>query len=89
MWWGNADLLLELAVGEWGNSSYDSIFSVKYEVRSSPQSSGGDLKRDKGMWRNADLLEKCGMIEGLEDSSVFMIISSETSRLTWAVECKH
>lgn len=47
---------------------------MKYEVRSSPQSGGGDLKRDEGMCEKANLLEKCGMIEeGLAERSIFMI----------------
>lgn len=71
MWGGNADPLLELAVGEWGNSSYDSFFFVKYEVRSSPQSGEGTLRETKVCVRK---LEKCGLIEeGLAERSIFVI----------------
>lgn len=40
----NVDQLVELAVVGWDSSSYDSIFSVKYEVRSSPQSEGETVR---------------------------------------------
>lgn len=63
------DQLVELALGGWGSLSYNSIFSMKYVVRSSPQSDG-DLKRDKGMCGEANLLEKCNNVDELAVGSV-------------------
>lgn len=40
-------------------------------MRSSPQSEGGDLKRDEGMCGEANLLEN-DVIEGLAEGSMFV-----------------
>lgn len=63
------DQLVELALGGWGSLSYDSIFSMKYVVRSSPQSERGTL-RETGMCGEANLREKCNNVDELAEGSV-------------------
>lgn len=70
--------------GRVGYLFYDSVASMQYEVTSSPESKGGALRR-RYVWE-AHLLEKCNRTDGPAGGSGFVIILSETSLLTWAVE---
>lgn len=74
--------------GRVGYLFYDSIACMQYEVMSSPESKGGGALRRRYVWE-AHLLEKCNRTDGLAGGSGLVIILSETSLLTWAVECKH